>query len=104
MVLVTVQNVLSVVKIVRVVALMTNHVVNVHHLVAKIVHVVSSTQIVHAAKVALTINRVVALMINHVGSVQRLVAKIVQNVASVVKIVRVVALMTNRVVNSTVNQ
>jgi hypothetical protein len=65
---------------------------------------VSSTQIVHVAKVVLTINRVVALMINHVVSVQRLVAKIVQNVASVVKIVHVVALMTNRVVNSTVNQ
>jgi len=79
-------------------------VVNVRHLVAKIVHVVSSTQIVHVAKVVLMISHVVALMTNHVVNVHRLVVKIVQNVASVVKIAHVVVLMINhRVVNSTVN-
>jgi hypothetical protein len=94
-----------VVKIVHVVVLMTNHVVSVQRSAVKIVHVASSTQIVHVVKVVLMISHVVASMINHVVSVQRLAVKIVQNVALVVKIVRVVVLMINhRVVNLTANQ
>ena len=86
-----------VVMIVHVVASMISLVVSVLLSVAKIVHVASSTQIVHVVKVVLkTVQNVASVVkIVHVASstqtvhVVKEVLKTVQNVASVVKIVRV---------------
>ncbi len=86
-----------VVMIVHVVASMISLVVSVLLSVAKIVHVASSTQIVHVVKVVLKTVHVVASVVKivHVASstqtvhVVKVVLKTVQNVASVVKIVRV---------------
>ena len=91
-------NVVKVVMTVHVVATMTNLVVIVHHLVVKIVHVVSLIMIVHVVKAVSVIVHNVLLM-----TVQNVILVIVQRhvVKAVSVIVRNVLLMIVQSVNST---